>query len=57
MDLVCERHDYYRERMAEAGLRRSSFTSVADLNKLPLTLKADYMDTRALCARHGWPES
>jgi phenylacetate-CoA ligase len=43
MDLVCERHDYYRERMAEAGLSRSSFGSTADLAKLPLTLKSDYM--------------
>ena len=43
MDLVCERHDYYRERLAEAGLNRSSFASIADLRKLPVTLKSDYM--------------
>lgn len=43
MDLVCERHDYYRERLAESGLNRSSFASVADLHRLPITHKSDYM--------------
>jgi phenylacetate-CoA ligase len=43
MDLVCERHDFYRERMVQSGLNRSSFSSLADLSRMPLTLKSDYM--------------
>ncbi|MEO8546532.1 MAG: hypothetical protein ABI434_23290, partial [Burkholderiaceae bacterium] len=42
MDLVCERHAYYRGVMAERGLKRTSFTSLADLRLLPLTQKVDY---------------
>ncbi len=45
MDLVCERHAYYRRVMAERGLQRASFSSLADLRLLPLTQKADYMAT------------
>ncbi len=43
MDLVFERHPYYRERLAELGLKRSDFASLSDLPRLPLTSKADYM--------------
>ena len=47
MDLVCERHEFYRERMAESGLNRSSFSGLADLARLPLTQKSDYMASPA----------
>ena len=43
MDLVFERHDFYRERLAGLNLQRSSFRTLADLSRLPLTSKADYM--------------
>lgn len=43
MDLVFERHPYYRERLAGLGLRRSDFQTLADLQRLPLTSKAEYM--------------
>ncbi|MEO8856550.1 MAG: AMP-binding protein [Burkholderiaceae bacterium] len=43
MDLVCERHAHYRRVMAERGLQRANFSSLADLDRLPLTQKADYM--------------
>ena len=43
MDLVCERHAYYRAVMAWHGLSRGSFASLADLRRLPLTQKTDYM--------------
>ena len=43
MDLVAERHPFYRRRLAEAGLARGDFASLADLMKLPPTTKADYM--------------
>lgn len=43
MDLVCERHAHYRALLAARGLRRTSFSSLANLRLLPLTQKADYM--------------
>lgn len=43
MDLVFERHPFYRERLAELGLRRSDFQTLEDLQRIPLTTKADYM--------------
>lgn len=43
MDLVAERHPFYRERMAALGLARGDFRSLADLAKLPPTTKAEYM--------------
>lgn len=43
MDLVCERHPWYRRIMAERGLGRGDFHLLADINKLPLTDKRDYM--------------
>lgn len=54
MDLVAERHPRYRRIMAERGLTRADFASLADLAKLSPTLKADYMaapeDYRLDCA-------
>jgi phenylacetate-coenzyme A ligase PaaK-like adenylate-forming protein len=43
MDLAFRGHPYYRRRFAELGLRRADFASLADLAKLPLTFKRDYM--------------
>ena len=43
MDLVVERHPWYRRLMAERGLARGDFQSLADLVKLPATTKAHYM--------------
>lgn len=43
MDLVAERHPYYRTVMAENGLRRADFAALADLARLPVTTKQDYM--------------
>lgn len=43
MDLVFSSHPYYRARLAEAGLERSDVRSLADIGKLPLTSKTDYM--------------
>jgi len=47
MDLVFDRHDFYRERIGQAGLHRSSFSCLSDLSRLPLTLKSDYMASPA----------
>lgn len=41
--LIAERHPYYKRVMAERGLTASDFASTADLVKLPVTTKADYM--------------
>jgi len=46
MDLVADRHPYYRELMAGIGIGRNDFASLADLEKLPVTTKQDLM-TRA----------
>ncbi len=43
MDLVCERHPYYRRLLASRGLSRSEFASLADLAKLPVTRKEEYV--------------
>jgi len=40
MDLVCERHPYYRDLLAARGLARADFATPADLAKLPLTYHA-----------------
>ncbi len=45
MDLVFEGHPYYRAVLAEHGLVRADFRSLADLVKLPVTTKAAYMAT------------
>lgn len=43
MDLVAERHPYYRGVLARHGLARSDFGALADLARLPVTTKRDYM--------------
>jgi phenylacetate-coenzyme A ligase PaaK-like adenylate-forming protein len=43
MDLAAARHRATRARLAAAGLVREAFGSLADLPRLPPTLKADYM--------------
>ncbi len=43
MDVVCERHPYYRAVLAANGLGRADFGSLADLARLPVTVKADFM--------------
>ena len=43
MELVCRRHPWYRRIIAERGLGAADFRSLADLPKLPVTTKADYM--------------
>jgi phenylacetate-CoA ligase len=43
MDLVCRHHTHYRRVLAERGLTRGDFRSLADLALLPLTWKRDYM--------------
>ena len=43
MDLVAERHPWYRRIMAERGLVREDFGSLSELVKLPPTEKRDYM--------------
>jgi phenylacetate-coenzyme A ligase PaaK-like adenylate-forming protein len=43
MDLVVERHPWYRAIMAERGLKRDDFATLADIVKLPVTEKRDYM--------------
>lgn len=43
MDLVAERHPHYKAVMARLGLNRQDFQTVADLQRLPPTTKAEYM--------------
>lgn len=43
MDLVCHHHPHYRQLFAKLGLSRSDFQSTADLARLPLTHKHDFM--------------
>lgn len=43
MDLAAVRHPRTRARLAASGLARGDFTSLADLAKLPVTLKTEYM--------------
>lgn len=43
IDLVFERHPYYRELCAVRGLTRADFVSLDDLARLPITTKAQYM--------------
>jgi phenylacetate-coenzyme A ligase PaaK-like adenylate-forming protein len=43
MDLAAARHPHTRARMAASGLARADFASLADLPKLPPTLKSEYM--------------
>jgi phenylacetate-coenzyme A ligase PaaK-like adenylate-forming protein len=44
LDLAFARHPFYRARFAAAGLSRADISSLADLSKLPVTTKQDYMD-------------
>ncbi|MEM9685267.1 MAG: AMP-binding protein [Pseudomonadota bacterium] len=41
--LIAERHPHYRRLMSDHGLSAADFGSTADLVKLPVTTKADYM--------------
>lgn len=43
MDLACTYHPNYRRLFAKLGLSRSDFQSTADLARLPLTHKHDFM--------------
>lgn len=43
LDLVFERHPHYREVLHGAGLRREHLRSLEDLQRLPVTTKAQYM--------------
>ncbi len=43
MGLVEQRHPWYRRILAERGLTAGDFTTMADLAKLPVTTKQDYM--------------
>lgn len=43
MGLVAERHPWYRHKLAERGLSRGDIATLADLTKLPVTTKQDYM--------------
>ncbi|TAK82385.1 MAG: phenylacetate--CoA ligase family protein [Betaproteobacteria bacterium] len=43
MDLAAARHPRTRARMAASGLARADFASLADLARLPPTLKSEYM--------------
>src|SRR3954470_12136165 len=44
MDLVVRGHERYRSMLAERGLTRADFRSLADLHKLPVTSKREYAD-------------
>lgn len=64
MALIETRHPHYREVMAESGLQQGNIAALADLPKLPVTHKTDYMaapdryrlDTDGLddACRAGW---
>ena len=58
MDLVCERHPFYRSVLADRNLRRVAFRSLSDLAKLPVTTKAAYMrePERFVLSGEGLPE-
>jgi phenylacetate-CoA ligase len=43
LDRVFAAHPYYRRKFAELGLRRGDVRGLADLAKLPVTTKADYV--------------
>ncbi|MFT5485412.1 MAG: phenylacetate-CoA ligase [Paracoccaceae bacterium] len=45
IDLVFDRHPVYRQIAADAGLGRPGITSTDDLDRFPVTTKADYMAT------------
>jgi len=43
LDLVFERHPYYRDLFRREGLRREHFKTLDDLSRIPVTTKAQYM--------------
>src|SRR5882757_10866348 len=43
LDRVFTAHPYYRRVLAAAGLHRGDITTLADIARLPVTTKADYM--------------
>ncbi len=43
LDLVFERHPYYRDLFQRERLRRDHFQSIDDLERIPVTTKAQYM--------------
>jgi phenylacetate-coenzyme A ligase PaaK-like adenylate-forming protein len=43
VDLCLAAHPFYRRRLTEAGIRPGDIRTLEDLEKLPLTHKADYM--------------
>ncbi len=43
MDLVFKAHPFYKEAFKQKNLSRSDIKSLADLSKLPLTRKEDYI--------------
>lgn len=43
LDLVFERHPYYRDLFQRERLRREHFKSVDDLERIPVTTKSQYM--------------
>ena len=58
MDLVVERHPYYRRLLAARNLARADFLSLPDLARLPVTTKAAYMrePESFLLSTEGLPE-
>ena len=43
LDLVFERHPYYRQRFADMGLKRSDIGGLKDISRIPIIAKKDYM--------------
>lgn len=58
MDLVFERHPYYRDLLASRGLVRADFATLDDLARLPVTGKTDFMrePERFVLEGEGLPE-
>jgi phenylacetate-CoA ligase len=44
LDRVFLAHPYYRRAFAAAGILRGDIASMTDINRLPITTKADYME-------------
>ncbi len=54
VDLCARAHPFYKKRFGEWGIDPSGIRTLADLEKLPLTQKSDYMvDPRAFSLDHG----
>ena len=58
MDLVFERHPFYRDLLAARGLGRDDFRSLPDIARLSVTTKAEYMrePERFVLSCEGLPE-